>query len=784
MGRSLVVGAVVAAVAGSVLAAPASAAAPEVALRDGQTYSAVIQRTEYGVPHITGASMASAGYGFGYAFAQDNLCLLAEHVTTLAGERSRHFGPEGRFNNGPGTFTNLESDLYFRAFNDSGRLEQLLAAKSGPSLEIRETLRGYVAGFNRYLRTTGVDRLPDPTCRGKAWVRPLTELDLWRNLHDSSQLTGVSSFTSQIANAKPPTSKGIPAIPASAEMMAVGSNAWGLGREATRDGSGLLLGNPHFPWAGPNRLYQAQLTVPGKLNVLGAALAGLPTIAIGHNESMAWTHTVSSAHRFTMFELKLAPGDPTSYVVDGKTEPMSKRTVRVQVRGADGSLSTVERVLYRSRYGPVLADGWTDTMAFAVRGSNEDSLRAMDQELAVGRAKDVTEVRDALHRVQGSAFTNTVAADAKGQSFYADASVVPHVTDAHAQRCVDTPAGRAFYPARVILNGSRLECGWGSDPDAVTPGVFGPKHQPAQQRADYVQNANESAWLTNAFAPLTGYPRMYGPQADPRSPRDRLSHLMVDQRRAGSDGLGAPGFDLPNLQQAMLGNRTLTGELFRDAVVGLIEANPTMTATDGARIDVRTAGAVLAKWDGRMDTDSPGAVLWREVYGGIRPLPNKFVVPFDPKDPVRTPHTLNTAEPKVRTAIADGVQRLLRNNLPLELELGKAQRDAPSRKLLPIQGCAGSEGCFNVTEPSTTKIQADGTYGKVEMGSSFIMAVQLGRNGPRSQSVLTYSQSANPASPHHYDQTELYVRKGWVPGRYTQTEIRKAPGLTTDIIAE
>ena len=37
-----------------------------------------------------------------------------------------------------------------------------------------------------------------------------------------------------------------------------------LGREATDNGTGMLLGNPHFPWDGSERFYQAQLTIPGK----------------------------------------------------------------------------------------------------------------------------------------------------------------------------------------------------------------------------------------------------------------------------------------------------------------------------------------------------------------------------------------------------------------------------------------------------------------------------------------------------------------------------------------
>ena len=30
----------------------------------------------------------------------------------------------------------------------------------------------------------------------------------------------------------------------------LGSNGWAFGRNATPDGRGLLLGNPHFPWTG------------------------------------------------------------------------------------------------------------------------------------------------------------------------------------------------------------------------------------------------------------------------------------------------------------------------------------------------------------------------------------------------------------------------------------------------------------------------------------------------------------------------------------------------------
>ncbi|MFD2350105.1 penicillin acylase family protein [Nonomuraea ferruginea] len=42
-----------------------------------------------------------------------------------------------------------------------------------------------------------------------------------------------------------------------------------------------------------------------------------PMVQIGHNASVAWTHTVSHAQRFTLYRLKLVPGWRTTYLVDG-----------------------------------------------------------------------------------------------------------------------------------------------------------------------------------------------------------------------------------------------------------------------------------------------------------------------------------------------------------------------------------------------------------------------------------------------------------------------------------
>ena len=86
-----------------------------------------------------------------------------------------------------------------------------------------------------------------------------------------------------------------------------GSNATAIGGDDTTTGRGELLGNPHFPWRGRYRFTQQQLTIPGQYDVAGASLIGSPVVNIGWNKDVAWSHTVSTAYRFTPYEYQ-TPG--------------------------------------------------------------------------------------------------------------------------------------------------------------------------------------------------------------------------------------------------------------------------------------------------------------------------------------------------------------------------------------------------------------------------------------------------------------------------------------------
>ncbi|NEC18506.1 penicillin acylase family protein, partial [Streptomyces parvus] len=144
----------------------------------GGGLSAVIRYTEYGIPHIVAKDYAQLGFGTGWAQAADQVCTLADGFLTVRGERSRHFGPDAATDSSlSSAATNLSSDLYFRGVRDSGTVEKLLKvpAPAGPSRDVKETMRGFAAGYNAWIAQ---NRITDPACRGAAWVRPVTALDV------------------------------------------------------------------------------------------------------------------------------------------------------------------------------------------------------------------------------------------------------------------------------------------------------------------------------------------------------------------------------------------------------------------------------------------------------------------------------------------------------------------------------------------------------------------------------------------------------------------------------
>ena len=771
-------------------------------------YRATIRRTAYGIPHIEARSFAGLGFGYGYAFAQDNICEMADTYVTVDAQRSRWFGPNGSYlqRGNDVSVTNLDSDFFFKQIIDSRKVESLLAQKPPQGIlpEGKAVVRGYVKGYNKYLSDVGGAKgVKDPRCRGKPWVHRIKTIEAYRRFYQLSLLASQDVAIPGIAQAKPPTPDlgGLPPLPAlplgtrgtargladKLPVKGAGSNAVAVGKAGTRDHKhGLLLGNPHFPWLGPERFYQAQATIPGKLNVSGASLFGVPAVLIGHTRTMAWSHTVSTAFRFTPYQLTLVPGSPTTFLRDGKPVEMTHRDVTVRLSGGG---SSTRRLYSAPGIGPVFTElvgiplPWTPASAFAMRDANANNFRVFNHFFATNRARSVSQELGILKRYQGIPWVNTIVADRGGHALYADIGAIPNVSNAKASQC-NTALGAATFQliGLPVLDGSRSACDWDIDPDAREPGLFGPSHMPSLMRSDYVTNSNDSYWLSNPKHPLEGFARIIGDERTARSLRTRIGLIMTQQRVDGSDHKGRRGFTLGDMQRMVFSDRQYGGELVRDAAVSMCRNFPGGNApSSSGPVPVGNSCDVLAAWDRHENLASRGAVLFNRFWSrAMSSQASPFSNPFNPADPVNTPNGLNTNDPDVQSAFGDALNDLRGAGIRVDAAPRDVQFTTRGRRKIPIHGGPGDpNGEFNA-------IWADFMPGKgfadVNGGSSYVQAVTWGKSScPRARTILTYSESTNPRSKHSGDQTRLFSRKRWVRERFCRRDVLRGTQLTTRI---
>jgi acyl-homoserine-lactone acylase len=745
-------------------------------------YTADIVWTTYGIPHVTADDWGSLGYGAGYAYARENYCVLMEEVVRANGESLRWFGEsEG----------SLADDLVYRFFNTDEYIEDVFLAAADPTLAA--LAEGYAAGLNRYLAETGVENLPEGPegCRNASWVREVTEIDLGKVYRKLILRAGIGTLAPLILAAEAPTMSMATAAPKLVpesvvieesswglpDATAMGSNAYGIGAEGSQTDHGILLGNPHFPWTGPERWFIQHLTIPGVYDVMGASLQGVPVVNIGFNENLAWTHTVSTGRRFTGYELRLLEDDPMKYTYDSEVRDIETFEVTIQVMLENGTIEDRIEEIYMTEYGPIVDlalvnagfGGWPtgNGTAIAIRDANFDNTRALSQFQAMGKADCIAELEEALKMI-GLPWVNTIAADRDGTGYYADVSTVPHVTAEKLADCSDSIIAAGLTANRFFtLNGSRSECQWGTDDDGPE-GLLGfenlPK-LPTGPGVPYTANANDAYWLSHPDNLLEGFSPLIGSEGIQQSLRTRQTFVQAEERIAGTDGLDtAPGFTVELVQDVMYGNRNIAEELTRPDVLTICESVGDWSVYSDNPVDAATACGVLDAWDGRFDNDSEGAMLWTEFWRRVDDLGNDlWAVPFDASDPVNTPNTLDDDDPAVveavKQSIGDAVDFMLANGIPLDRRWGDVQfRPVGENTQIPIHG---GNPRFMFSAISARFVDGVG-YSNIPTGNSYIQTVTWDETEcPDAYAVLTYSQSTNPESAHFADLTQVYSDKSW-----------------------
>jgi acyl-homoserine-lactone acylase len=686
------------------------------AAADGDDLAAqvTIRRDTYGVPHILAATEEAGAFGQGYASAEDRVLVMARLYLQARGEEAAYFG--GAF----AAADFLVKQMHMHAGAEAGY------AKLAPW--VRRILDGYAAGYNRYV-SQHRSELPE-------WVKPATGIDILAH----GRRVVILEFTTDLRQLDQiGTKTGRRARPADDEA-ARGSNMWAIGKGRTASGRGILLGNPHLDWHGSQLFYESHLTVPGKINVSGSTLTGGPGITIGFNEHLGWSHTVNLHDSDDVYELTLDPQGGHRYVYDGRALPLRKEELTIQVKTAKG-LETRRKEVYWSHYGPVMK--WQDGKAYALKSANQDECRFVEQWNLMGKARNLDEFRRALD-MQAIPMFNICYADREGNVFYLFNGRFP-----------DRPAG---YTWAGVVPGNTSATEWNHMlPQSRLPSLVNP-------RGGYVQNCNSAPWYTNLRQIIDR--RQFPPELtlNVNGMRQQLSLEMLEKDDV---------FTLDKVLRDKFNTKVLLADRVKTDVLKAIQGQ----TVDG--VALTEAAEVLQAWDNTVARNSKGSLLFVSFWQSYgRRAQRPYATPWDEQKPASTPFGLGEPE-TARQAMAATVSEMKQKYGKLAVPWGGVHRLRRGSVDVPIGGLRSEFGGFRgarLGDFGTFRIiryeeDKDGKF-VARGGDSFVMAVEF-TSPPTAYTIVAYSQSDDPRSPHHADQSVLFAEEKWKRSWFTEDDIAK-----------
>lgn len=634
-------------------------------------YHAEVLRDGFGVPHIYGKTDADAIFGFGYAQAEDHLVDLARNYMASMGRAAELAGPDA-----------AGLDYQTRLFRIPDLAAEGLTRLTGRT---REFLNAFCNGVNRY--AAGHEgALPEGLktfhCEPVMIVAQAQFLLLHEALGNLNEKLGSADERGQ-------------------------SNQWVVGKSRTADGGVFFLMDPHLPWEGMQRWYEAHL-VGDRLNVYGATFYGLPLIVMGHNGKVAWSMTRNDPDLADVFVEKVSP-DGRKYLAAGGWKSFQTSEIRFQVKRKDGT--GFDEETRRARYtprGPVVEesqDGKT-TRAAAIEGM--PSFGILDEVYGMATAGGFEEFKRAI-AAQEIPLWNLMFGDSNGEMLYV-----------YNARVHDRPgsAGGRMRPRA----GWKAEDQWG----VVIP--FNELPMLRNPPSGFLMNTNVMPWNVTPGAGLR--------------PED-FPEALVDRQALGLNPRGERATELLSRPEKLTVQDALAIATDEKAPSGrkdieVAQKDYTKLKQRGAKFenprDIPRALEILKKWDGQASADSVGMTL---VATAAKEYANA------------------EKKPSPARALDRALTELKAHFGTIEVKWGDFHRLRRGDEDLPAGGGTGEVQALWM---------ADGPVEDGKMmcrrGSSFTMLVHF-RPGGRvdAYSLLPYGESEDPKSEHYADQMPLKSRR-------------------------
>ena len=743
-----------------------------------------VYRDEHGVPQIYAESLHDLYFAQGYVHAQDRLFQMDFQRRVGTGTLSEVLGE-----------ATLETDRFLRTLGTARAAQKDLEAIDP---DAQAALQAYADGVNAFIsshpdslplefRILGYTPEPWTPLHALVWGKMMawnlggnweTELMRARLL----ELLGEQKTTDLLPHYPesgpfiiPPEVKSYASLAGIDfdRVMAVkrllkatdpdiGSNNWVISGSRTTTGMPLVANDPHLGMQIPSIWYLVGLH-GGGMDVVGASLAGVPGVVIGHNQRIAWGVTNVGPDVQDLFLEKVNPENPNQVEFQGQWEDMQIVEERIAVKGRPEPVVEQVRI---SRHGPIMnavtGSIGEDAPLMAFRWTALDAGKLTQAILGIDKAQNWEEFRNALRDFSVPS-QNFVYADVDGNIGY--------------QMPGDIPI-RAQGDGTVPVPGWTGEYEWmGFIPFDELPSVYNPE-------VGYIATAN------NQVVP-DSYPYLISTEWAAPYRAARIVELIESKDKLSPDDMAAIQGD--------------THPLPTDSFVPLLAG----IDLSGDAEQAQQAQQMMAAWDRMMSANAPEPLIYeayvrqlaRETFGdelaatGDEELAEDYLSSYR-NDTTQTLERL-VGEPDnawwddVRTAQIERANDIVKRAFVAAIaELQASFGNAPERwqwgephfanfDHLIFGEVSPLDSIFNRSIPARgtnfTVNAASPAYDTLAMdaGASYRHIVDLS-DLPSSRFVHTTGQSGLIFNKHYDDLIEPWQNVDYLPMRFDRAEIEKS----------
>jgi penicillin amidase len=713
-------------------------------------------RDRWGIAHIYAKNQADLFFAQGFVAAQDRLFQIDLWRRQGAGEMAEVFGPDY-----------FAVDRFARLMKYRGDME---AEWTSYSPDTKEIATSFTSGINACIDQIG-DKLPIEFqilgFKPKKWkpadvlgrmsgiymsqnfrneimraqliaavgiekARWMAPVDPPRDYISPLNVEELKAISKSILADYEAATKALSFTPSKTE-----SNNWVVSGARSTSGKPLLASDPHRAIALPSLRYLVHLNAPG-WNVIGAGEPGLPGVAIGHNEHIAWGFTIVGVDQADFYVEETNPLIPHEYKVNGKWVPMDGVRETIAVKGEKDR--TVD--LHFTRHGPVLYRDANRNRAYALEwvGSDPGGAAYLGS-LAVGRAKNQKEFLEALKswHVPG---LNFVYADVEGNTGWIAAAQIPI-----------RPKHDGLLPV---------------------PGDGGFEWNGYLKVQQYPQSFNpKSGWLATANHNIIpeGYTRQIGYEFAPPYRFQRIRDVLKSNEKCSLDDFRALQHDETSLP-----------------ALSLCSSLRTLDSTD-KRFPIWRD--VLTKWDGKLSVDSVPATLFEFWLKDMQEAFTAMHLTKEQKKEFGALVTLPVLERAVNDADRNWFKLVARDQfmrITLLTAIGKLEATPrkkwgefhqvtfrhPLSTLEPNIAKAFNIGPFerggDANTPNNTRF--NDKFEQIH-GASYRHLIDLA-DWDKAIATSTPGQSGQPGSPHYSDLAPMWAKAEYFPLNFSREKVDAA----------